>query len=44
MINVARMLVLYQSWLEREEEVAEKIRTMSEGEAQEKAERIYRIV
>jgi hypothetical protein len=32
-IKVARMLVLYQSWLEREEDVAKKMRTMGEDEA-----------
>ncbi|KAF9766700.1 hypothetical protein IL306_000854 [Fusarium sp. DS 682] len=43
-IKVARMLVLYQSWHEREEDVAEKMRTMSEDEAREKAKGMYRIV
>ncbi|EXL39943.1 hypothetical protein FOCG_17445 [Fusarium oxysporum f. sp. radicis-lycopersici 26381] len=43
-IKVARMLVLYQSWHEREEDVAEKMRTMSENEAREKAKGMYRIV
>jgi hypothetical protein len=43
-IKVARMLVLYQSWLEREEDVAEKMKTMSEDEAREGAEGMYRIV
>jgi hypothetical protein len=43
-IKVARMLGLYQSWLEREEVVAQRMRTMSEDEAREKAEGMYRIV
>ncbi|RKK64105.1 hypothetical protein BFJ69_g16792 [Fusarium oxysporum] len=43
-IKVARMLVLYQSWHEREEDVAEKMRTMGEDEAREKAKGMYRII
>ncbi|KAF5574050.1 uncharacterized protein FSUBG_14077 [Fusarium subglutinans] len=43
-IKVARMLVVYQSWHEREEDVAEKMRTMDEDEAREEAKGMYRIV
>ncbi|RFN54793.1 putative ATP-dependent dna helicase q1 [Fusarium flagelliforme] len=43
-IKVARMLVLYQSWHEREEDVAEKMRTMDKDEAREEAKGMYRIV
>ncbi|KAG6979012.1 ATP-dependent DNA helicase Q-like 3 [Fusarium oxysporum f. sp. conglutinans] len=43
-IKVARMLVLYQSWHEREEDIAEKMRTMDEDEAREEAKGMYRIV
>ncbi|KAI7762978.1 hypothetical protein LZL87_014052 [Fusarium oxysporum] len=43
-IKVARMLVLYQSWHEREEDIARKIRSMDEDEAREEAKGMYRIV
>jgi superfamily II DNA helicase RecQ len=43
-IKVARMLVIYQSYLEREDEVAEKMRTMSETEAREAALGMFGIV
>ncbi|RSL81538.1 hypothetical protein CDV31_017023, partial [Fusarium ambrosium] len=43
-IKVARMLVLYQPWLEREEDVAEKMKTISEDEAREKVRGMCRIV
>ncbi|KAF4414963.1 DNA helicase [Fusarium acutatum] len=43
-IKVARMLVLYQSWHEREEDVARKMRTIDEDEAREEAKGIHRIV
>jgi RecQ family ATP-dependent DNA helicase len=43
-IKVARMLVVYQSYLEREDEVAEKMRTMSEEEAREAAQGMFGII
>lgn len=38
------MLVVYHSCIEREDEVAEKMRTMDEDEAREKSEDMFRIV
>ncbi|KAH6982533.1 hypothetical protein EDB80DRAFT_592912 [Ilyonectria destructans] len=43
-IKVARMLVLYQLYIEREDEVAEKMKVMEEEKAREEAEGIYCIV
>ncbi|KAL6401286.1 hypothetical protein AUP68_15154 [Ilyonectria robusta] len=43
-IKVARMLVLYQSYVEREDEVTEKMKVMDEEQAREEAEGMYRIV
>ncbi|KAH7126562.1 hypothetical protein B0J13DRAFT_646665, partial [Dactylonectria estremocensis] len=43
-IKVARMLVLYQLYIEREDEVAEKMKVIEEEQAREEAEGIYRIM